>query len=226
MSKFKQKIGEKGSLKWIQTLINDKPEIIDTLIANKFEELATEKIKWLSPLKNDGYAEYRDSSFIKLVGLDPIEIQLEKFWPKRGPQWDALGVTENKRILLVEAKANTRELESGGTRAKEISKQLIDESLAELKEFLDIINDVNWSAKYYQYTNRLANLYYLREKCNVEAYLVNIYFINDITHIAKTEEEFELALKKLKKRLGIEINGLQRFISEIFIDVSELGIRN
>lgn len=38
-----QKIGNKGSLKWIQEYINNKPEERNRLIGGK--------IKWLSPLK-------------------------------------------------------------------------------------------------------------------------------------------------------------------------------
>jgi TPR repeat protein len=38
-----QEIGKKGSLKWIQEYINNKPEELNRLIGDK--------IKWLSPLK-------------------------------------------------------------------------------------------------------------------------------------------------------------------------------
>lgn len=218
MTKIKQKSDSRGSLKCIQDLINCNPSCINTLIFDVFEELANDEIIWVSPLQNDNYSEYRDHSFIDIVGLIPKEIQLERFWPKGGPQWDALAITSTKKVILVEAKANVREIRTTGTKAKELSKKLIGKSLTELKDFLEINNDVDWSSTYYQYTNRIAHLFYLREKCNVPVYLINIYFINDKTHIATKREKFELALKKLKNHLGLESHKLDPFIATIFIN--------
>ena len=219
MTKTKQKSDGRGSLKCIQDLINNSPTYINSLIANEFEEFDNEEIIWVSPLKDKDYSEYRDHSFIEIIGLNPNEIQLSKFWPKRGPQWDALAKTKTGKVILVEAKANIPEIKSPGTKAKELSKNLIDKSLSEVKEFLEIVSEVKWSNTYYQYTNRIAHLFYLREKCKVDAYLINIYFINDKTHIATKREGFELAIKKLKNHLGIESHKLDNFIGEIFIDL-------
>ncbi len=223
MSRIKQPAGIKGSLKYIQNLINNYPEIVNSCISNNFKDFANEKIEWLSPIKNDDYAEYRDSSFIKLLGLNTNEIQLEKFWPKGGPQWDALAKTESGKVILVEAKANISEISSSGTKAKKPqSIELIQKSLTEVKQFLEIINDIDWSKKYYQYTNRIAHLYYLRKVCKKEVYLINIYFVNDKYHISTAKHEFELAIEKLKMRFGIETHQLDSFMCEIFIDVNEL----
>lgn len=222
MSRVKQKDNSKGSLKCIQTLINNYPEIINKCIIYNFKDFANEKIEWLSPMKNDEHAEYRDSSFIKLIGLNADNIQLEKFWPKNGPQWDALAKTENGKVILVEAKANIAEISSGGTTAKNHnSKALIKKSLDEVKQFLEIVNNIDWSKNYYQYTNRIAHLYYLREVCKKEVYLINLYFVNDKDHISTAKGEFELAIKKLKIHFGIETHKLDNFMCEIFIDLND-----
>ena len=47
MPRVKQPKGARGSLKWIQKLVNDKPE-----------------------LKRDDYAEYSDGAFLRTVGVD------------------------------------------------------------------------------------------------------------------------------------------------------------
>jgi hypothetical protein len=85
-----QKNGSKGSLKWIQALINKCPEILDQQIKRR-TKIDFEKINWLSPLGSDKHAEYRDAAFLKVLGLEQHSKSLQKFWPERGPQWDALG---------------------------------------------------------------------------------------------------------------------------------------
>ena len=54
----------KGSLKWIQVIINQYPHIINTKIKSSFSWGKETIIEWVSPLKNDQYAEYRDQAFI------------------------------------------------------------------------------------------------------------------------------------------------------------------
>jgi hypothetical protein len=88
--KVSQPIGTKGSLKWIQTLINDFPYILDQHVINQLG-LDYRTINWLSPQKDDNYAEYRDEDFLEILGLKQFKKKLHGFWPKRGPQWDALG---------------------------------------------------------------------------------------------------------------------------------------
>src|SRR5690606_27380646 len=145
----------RGSLKCIQHLINEKPKYINSIINSHFPDLANENIIWLSPLKEDGFAEYKDYSFLNIIGATSSPLPLKEFWPKGGPQWDALAKTTSGKVILVEAKANIPELKSPGTRAKELSKNLIMKSLSEVKQYLEISNDVDWSNKYYQYTNRI-----------------------------------------------------------------------
>ena len=97
MTKVKQKSDGRGSLKCIQDLVNDKPEYLNSIIIQNFNELANEKIIWLSPLKQEDYAEYKDQSFLNAVGANSNNLKLHDFWPKGGPQWDALAKTETAK---------------------------------------------------------------------------------------------------------------------------------
>ena len=219
MTKVKQKSDGRGSLKCIQDLVNDKPEYLNSIIIQNFNELANEKIIWLSPLKSEDYAEYKDQSFLNAVGANSNNLKLHDFWPKGGPQWDALAKTETAKVILIEAKANVPELKSPGTKAKLLSKDLIQKSLLEVKQYLEISKGVDWSSTYYQYTNRIAHLFYLREKCKIPAYLINIYFVNDQSHIATEKKQFEIALKGLKDHLGVSSHKLENFMMEAFINL-------
>lgn len=203
MSIVKQKSDGKGSLKDIQLLINKYPTILNNAIVQNNKLLAKEEFEWLSPLEKDEFAEYRDNEFIDLLGLN-LETPLNDFWPKRGPQWDALGKTKNGTVFLVEAKANKKELKSPASKAKEKSMALINKSFTKTKKYLEINNNIDWSAKYYQYTNRIAHLFYLRVLNNIDAYLVNIYFLNDKdVEGPKTKEEWEAAILVMKTYLGV-----------------------
>lgn len=222
MSIVKQNPNGKGSLKDIQLLINQYPEILNRLLVSKIESLKNDDFKWLSPIKEKDFAEYRDDDFIDLLGLK-LKTPLVDFWPKSGPQWDALGKSKNGAVFLVEAKANIPEIVSPATQAGQKSKLLINKSLNETKLFLNINNDVDWSGKFYQYTNRLAHLYFLRVINGVDAYQVNIYFLNDKTVKGpKTKEEWEAAIQVMKNYLGVGRHKMSKYMIDVFIDVEEI----
>lgn len=220
MGRIKQKSNGKGSLKDIQMLINDYPDIINNELSSYFPKL--KEIKWLSPLKEDDYAEYRDQDFLDRIRVKPIHA-LKDFWPSRGPQWDALG-SAGKSPILIEAKANIPELISPGTQAGETSFATIDNSLRRVKADLNIKNEYDWSNTFYQYTNRIAHLWYLRVLNNVPAYLFNIYFINDQSvNGPKSKQEWEGAIALLKSFLGIGKHKLSKYMADIFIDLKSIG---
>lgn len=223
MTRIIQKSDGRGSLKDIQVLVNKNQDLIDNLIKSSFNELANQQIIWTSPIEQDDFAEYRDNEFLVKVGLDPTEIKLDDFWPAKGPQWDALAKTTGGHVILVEAKANIPEIVSPGTSASKNSRTIIDKSLKETKTFLNLTNDIDWSGKYYQYTNRLAHLFFLRVKCNKPTFLVNVYFIGDDTVSGpKTKQEWEAALKVLHTYLGLTRHRLSEYMTDIFIDVKDL----
>ena len=219
MAVVKQKPNGKGSLKDIQQLINHHKDLLNHEISRELPKL--NEIKWVSPCQEDDYAEYSDSDFLSKINVKPI-YPLEKFWPKRGPQWDALGIARNSPIL-VEAKANIPELVSPGSQAGEASMSLIRPSLEMVKTNLNIINDRDWTDTFYQYTNRIAHLYYLRELNKVPAFLVNVYFINDDTvNGPKTKEEWQGAIYLLKSYLGLGRHKLSKYMIDVFIDVKDM----
>jgi len=110
MARFPQPEATKGSQKWIQKLINDKPEIISSEIIRSLKLSVDEKTDWVSPKREDNYAEYRDEAFLEKLGIEGTA-NLANFWPSGGPQWDALGRSlSSKRVFLVEAKAHIPEL--------------------------------------------------------------------------------------------------------------------
>ena len=189
MGRIIQQKGEKGSLKWIQYILNDHPEMLDNSINKFLPDTHTQPIEWLSPLADDDYAEYQDQTFLDLLEVKLAKKELKDFWPSIGPHWDALGRIRNEAYFLVEAKAHVSEIISSSQAKAESSKSLINKSLKETKKYLNLKSGIDLTKGFYQYSNRLAHLYLLRVINNIPAYLIFVYFINDHTHIPTSREE-------------------------------------
>lgn len=91
---------------------------------------------------------------------------------------------------------------------------------------MDVKSDVSWCKEnYYQYANRIAHLYYLREINKIDAHLLFIYFLNDktVTGKSETKEDWKQAINDVYKKLELEKNNkLSDFIHNIFIDTNLL----
>ena len=108
MGRIIQPNGTKGSLKWIQHVVNDCPDVLSNTLIDAIRVDKEQPVEWLSPKADDDYSEYRDQDFLDLLGIKLSKTSLNDFWPKRGPQWDALGRIEDKAYFLVEAKAHVK----------------------------------------------------------------------------------------------------------------------
>jgi hypothetical protein len=215
-----QPVGHKGSLKWIQLLINDCPHLLDTKIQSALK-IKIGPINWVSPLKKDDYAEYRDGAFLNVLSLSQYVEDLHNFWPNGGPQWDALGISRDK-YFLVEAKANIPELISISKAKSKRSKNLISKSLKKTQTYLNCTSLINWESGFYQYANRIAHLYFLRNLCDIDAYMIFMYFLNDNTHISTSKEAWDGSLQLQKKLLGLTNHKLQQYVVDVFIDVKNI----
>ena len=138
MGRIIQPKGNKGSLKWIQHIVNDLPHILNKPINEFIGSKKESRIEWLSPKADDDYAEYRDQDFLDLLGIKLTKTKLGDFWPSRGPQWDALGRIDDKAYFLVEAKAHVAEIISSSQAKAPSSKSLIKKSLKETAKALKL----------------------------------------------------------------------------------------
>jgi hypothetical protein len=150
----------KGSQYFLRYAVNKKRELLLTALLESGATGRREDITWHSPLENDRlgkYREYKDGAAIRLIGLDKkLSAPLAKFWPSRGPVWDALGTGTNGRPILLEAKAHIPEAVSRIKAASKSSIELINKGLALARSRYTRKSQVDWSAPFYQYTNRLA----------------------------------------------------------------------
>lgn len=223
MARWPQEPAAKGSKKWLQILVNERTDLINTLLATSLQCVA-ESIRWRSPLKDDDYAEYSDQEFVDRLGVSLKQVPLKAFWPRNGPHWDALANTDRREVILVEAKAHIPELVSDPTAAGESSLPKILDSLSATKQFIGSHSQADWSTCFYQYTNRLAHLYLLRKLNKLPAYLLFVYFLNDKEMGGPTTKlEWEAAIALLEEFLGIrERHSLSAYVVRAFVDVELL----
>jgi hypothetical protein len=152
------------------------------------------------------------------------KVSLNSFWPRRGPQWDGLAKTDRGDLILVEAKSHIPELVTDPTGAKGTSLTKIRKSLAEVKWDLRSGAYADWATCFYQYTNRLAHLYLLRELNALPAYLLFLYFINDEEQKGPSSQaQWEGAIELLEALLDVHEHKLSDYVLHTFIDVRNLG---
>jgi len=179
-------IGVKGSKYWMQTIVNSE------LKTKLDKQMGLDPIKWLSPLAEDNYAEYKLNQAV-IANEIGIPKDIYTFWPKNQPQWDAIGLSGDT-IILVEAKAHTKELYSSMSASSDASRELICESMEKvLNECYPKGEIEKWKHGYYQLGNRLTFLKMLSDIAapygkNVKLVLLNI--VNDITHKPTSEAEW------------------------------------
>jgi hypothetical protein len=171
-----------GSRYLLRKAVNQQPELLRSALRESGAVGPIEIVAWQSPLVDDArgkYREYKDGAAIRLLGLEKrIRAPLANFWPSRGSVWDALGTASDERPLLVEAKAHIPEAVSRISASSTSSINLIGKGLALARKRYTRKSRVDWTAPFYQYANRLAHQFWLREQNGVKSSLVFLYFLN------------------------------------------------
>ena len=184
---------------------------------------AGETVAWRSPVEADAFRELRDQAALSLAGITHLQRPLSDFWPARGPVWDGVGVTSTGRPVFVEAKAHIAEAASPGTRASDSSRLRITQSLEEARRFYAPRATASWCDVFYQYANRLAHHYFLREANGLPSILAFVYFTNDADmNGPSSEDEWKGAIRLLHAVLGLPHDLRGRGVYEAFVDVRNL----
>jgi hypothetical protein len=204
-----------GSQRQIQTYVNQLPNVLNIAIAKSLGDAfpANHNVRWVSPLESEGYREYWDSKFLRVLGLREHSDALSLFWPNGGPHWDSLARLEDEQgksagCILVEAKSHVPEFYQKDTRAEGVSLELIKTSLNAAKQWFGVQESVIWTGFknpgrcLYQYTNRLAHLYFFRAILGVPAFIVNVQFLGD-PHSPTELGVWQTAIGDIHKELGL-----------------------
>lgn len=202
---------------WLRVAVNEHTAELNKRVSATLGLDPGDDIKWLSPLRSDGFAEYFDQEFLDRLGLDDLRVPLRDFWPKSGPRWDGLAKTASGKVMLVEAKAHIEEAVDFRSQAVDPkSKAKINAALASAKAAFRASELADWHQPFYQYANRLAHLYYLRTLNKCDAYLLFIYFA-DAPDVPKpcAAAQWEGAVRLTEKCLGLGAHPFRRFIGTV-----------
>lgn len=125
---------------------------------------------------------------------------------------------------MVEAKAHVTEAISSPSRATQDSLKHIIKSLNNVKTYLKVDMAIPWHLSFYQYTNRLAHLYYLRKLNGIDASLLFVNFINDSEMSGpKKKETWDACYQIMEAALGLKPgHALSKNIHHVVIDTKKL----
>jgi hypothetical protein len=217
-----------GSRYLLRKAVNKQPELLRSSLQESGAIGSRENVAWQSPLATDKrgkYREYKDGAAIRLLGLEKrIHAPLADFWPSRGPVWDALGTASDERPILVEAKAHIPEAVSRIKASSKVSINLINKGLALARKRYTKKSNEDWTAPFYQYANRLAYQFWLREQNGVQSSLVFLYFLNATQMKGPaTKLEWQSVTRLIHEVLGLP-DDLARFgVYDAFIDARRLN---
>lgn len=208
---------------WLRVAVNERKKYLNSKIALGFGWTSQESIQWLSPIKDDNYAEYYDQAFLDRLGLYNLRTPLKSFWLPSGPRWDGLAKTTSGKVILVEAKAHIEETVDYHSKASSESLDQINRSLSDTKKAFGAYTDARWESPFYQYANRLAHLYFLSELNSVDAYMLFLYFADapDVPYPC-TAEQWDGAIRLTKKCLGLSERQFQGRVGNVILKVSDM----
>lgn len=199
-------------------------------------DIPKESIKWLSPDKNGKECQLNRQSMIKALGLP--NNYFDKFWPKRGPQWDGLVITEgSKTLYMIEAKSYCGEISKGNVLRKDANEQqkknheLKCNSLKEAMSFFNIDDAKGkiWMEKYYQISNRIAFYLHIKKALptskidGAQLLFINFYDDPDWKNKHSSQEKFKIKYDKILNEMGLTYKQLEEngiFIR--FIDANQI----
>lgn len=131
-----------GSQLQIQIYVTRRSEELSQRVLDALPSLASSnaRLRWVSPLESEKFAEYYDRAFLSALGFEHLDDALVEFWPRRGPHWDALAVVEvagdphRRGVVLVEAKSYPDEIyNKKGCQASPRSRRRIEAALEQTK---------------------------------------------------------------------------------------------
>jgi hypothetical protein len=208
-----------GSQHQLRRWILERPDAVNRDLLSRNPELAAwaETIEWISPTAAST-VELRDQAWAT-AGLSEPSPRSAGWWPAGGAVWDAVarvhGTGGETGAIFLEAKGREGELTSGGCKATAPqSLETIRSALADVQASLGVTPSPEWMGACYQPANRLATLWFAREKRQPPAkvWLVSMYFLGEHYPTVKqgephvgptTEDAWEPIIAGLHSRMGL-----------------------
>jgi hypothetical protein len=213
-----------GSQRLLQIAVTHRPERLLSAMRRAGAVGRRESLDWVSPLAAEEYREFKDAAALeKLRLIGKLRVPLSDFWPSRGCVWDGLALAATDRPVLVEAKAHIPEAASPPSQASEKAMLLIIRSLTLARRHYAPRSKADWHKVFYQYANRLAYQFYLRQLNGIDSSLVFLEFTNAADMDGPTsEQEWNGATRLIHHLLGLPADLTKFGIFHAYLDAREL----
>jgi len=143
---------KRGSQRWLQVAVERAPELLNAPLRQSMGLKPDAEIEWLSPIRSEQFSEYRDGwAFQNPRWHLPLKhAPLKEFWPSGGPMWDGIARTKDGQFLLVEAKAHIAEIVSPRSRAKELARGKLAQSMRAVQQSVapKSVDYVDWAGTF------------------------------------------------------------------------------
>jgi hypothetical protein len=223
MSNLKDELANRGSKLCTQIAVNNTVDEINNKTRNISrksrkhlldDKIGLGEIQWLSPLTSDNYKEYQLNEIANKIPHHKLREVDWSFWPKNQPKWDAIGISPDDTLIMVEAKAHVNEFVSDKCRAtKPHSRDIIEENIKDI-----LGHNPVWMNKYYQTANRMVFVNKLHN-LGIKVLLVYLCFVNDVSHIPEDKETvWDVKVNAMYKNHPIPDN-LASLYKYVFVDL-------
>lgn len=201
----------KGSKYWVRYFVNNAASALNEQIICHSPSLTAfdpESVCWRSPILADGFKEYRNG-FLLPLGMGHHEHELCRFWSRSGPSWDALASVKSKSesrqgVVLVEGKAHPNEANSVDRATDNDGIASHAAAFDEVKRYMGVRIDADWTNQNYQLANRLAFLYFLHVRLATPTWLVMLNFVEDWTNRPTPMRDWRTHQQEKFHQLGID----------------------
>jgi hypothetical protein len=213
-----------GSQLQIQIWANCRQSELSAAVCDSLALPAKSDVAWISPVAPK-FREFKDGAFLRALGLADERNALNQFWPRGGPVWDGLAIAETpsreRVFVLVEAKSYPNEVVGSGCQAVAgtPSRTLIEKSLDATAQWLGVQRTDEWLGALYQSANRLAHIYFLRERHRRDARMLNLCFEAD-PRSPTDRPTWIAAHARFKKALGVDRASLP-WLTELYLPAGE-----
>jgi DNA-binding MarR family transcriptional regulator len=209
-------------------LLDRRDEVENRLrVWGSLNQFACGPLHWNPPLQPEPRQTSRDllASKLDLMGVAGVE----QFWPAQLPAWDAFAIADGpdsrQGLVLFEAKLRPDEFRAGQVRLKNRQRiSTLRQALVDTKTYLNVSHNADWSHAYPDAANRLAFLYFLRERASLPTWVVQIFFVRDphsdpLPHDPPhSEEEWREHLRHVQTTLRLAAeHPLSPFVREEFL---------
>jgi DNA-binding MarR family transcriptional regulator len=150
--------------------------------------------------------------------------RLSELWPATPPSWDAHAVVQgakgSKGLVLFEAKSRPLEFRDDQVVGSELERsRVFERRYPEARRYLEVGKGADWRRTYPDPASRLAFLYFLRVRCEIPTWMVDVFFVDGgAAEVPSSEEQWQSYLVDVRQHLKLpDTHALSPYVRDEFV---------